>query len=357
MLLLEVDNACEYLRAQGRVQPDDDVAIESLPGGVSNQVLYVVIRNRPGAEFVLKQARSQLRVPDPWFSRLDRIWREVEVMHHCRQAIDRAQAATPSTALGTLETPRVLFEDRENFAFAMSAAPRQHQVWKQRLLAGEADAEIARQCGRLLGTLHAGTWHSAEVAQALDDRQVFDELRIDPYYRHVAAAHADLRPALEQLIDSVAHERHTLVHADYSPKNLLVWPTGLMMVDFETGHYGDPAFDLGFFLSHLVLKSIYHAPRCEPFLALTVAFWQEYQAQLFPRIGKPAYQSLVARGIQNLAGCALARVDGKSRVDYLSPAQQDRVRAFCRGLLLSPVETWDDVLTRVTGGAATAKLP
>jgi 5-methylthioribose kinase len=352
MLLLEPDNALAYLRARDHVRADDDVTIESLPGGVSNQVLYVLIRNRPGAEFVLKQAREQLRVPDPWFSRLDRIWREVEVMQHCRQAIERfaqrGREATAQPQSGTLETPRVLFEDRENYAFAMSAAPRQHQVWKQRLLAGEADSSIARQCGKLLATIHAGTWHSADVAQALDDRQVFDELRIDPYYHRVASVHPDLRPAIERLIDSVEQQRHALVHADYSPKNLLVWPTGLMMVDFETGHYGDPAFDLGFFLSHLVLKSIYHAPRNAPFLDLTLAFWDEYRQTLAPAVGEGAYGELVARGIQNLAGCALARIDGKSRVDYLvDEGPKETVRRFGRGLLLEPPGEWGEVLQRL----------
>ncbi len=72
------------------------------------------------------------------------------------------------------------------------------------------------------------------------------------------------------------------MHADFSPKNLLVYDggRGLMMVDFETGHYGDPAFDLGFFLSHLVLKAFYHAPRHEPLLELTEQFWIAYRETL-----------------------------------------------------------------------------
>jgi len=40
--------------------------------------------------------------------------------------------------------------------------------------------------------------------------------------------------------------RICLVLADFSPKNILITDQGIHLVDFETAHYGDPAFDLGF---------------------------------------------------------------------------------------------------------------
>ncbi len=67
-----------------------------------------------------------------------------------------------------------------------------------------------------------------------------------------------------------------LVLADFSPKNILVHARGLTLVDFETAHAGDPAFDLGFFLSHLLLKAVRAAPDHEPYLALTQSFRDAY---------------------------------------------------------------------------------
>ena len=121
-----------------------------------------------------------------------------------------------------------------------------------------------------------------------------------------------------------------------------------MMVDFETGHYGDPAFDLGFFLTHLVLKSIYHAPAgSTACLQLTEEFFTTYQAQ-FAAIASEAYAELIARGVRNLGGCLLARVDGKSPVEYLrDDAMRETVRRLARGLLLEPIHQWSDVLRRV----------
>jgi 5-methylthioribose kinase len=120
-----------------------------------------------------------------------------------------------------------------------------------------------------------------------------------------------------------------------------------MMVDFETGHYGDPAFDLGFFLSHLVLKAVYHAPNFEPFLSLTERFWESYRAGMIETLGPAVYAALVARGIRNFAGCAWARIDGKSQVEYLVDLpRRDGVRDLCRGLLREPPDQWSAVLER-----------
>jgi len=124
-----------------------------------------------------------------------------------------------------------------------------------------------------------------------------------------------------------------------------------MLVDFEVGHFGDPSFDLGFFLSHLVLKSLARAVD-DPvtgslLLDLTVEFWAAYQAKLLRRIETSEYNQLVRRAIQHFAGCAMARVDGKSPVDYLRPDTQDVVRRIASELLTTDVATWDQVLAVV----------
>src|SRR5437762_14156902 len=99
MLELNADNALDYLRQHRWLGPGT-ARVEVLSGGVSNQVLRV---STAGTRFVLKQSRPQLRTRDAWFSDLDRIYREQEVM----------QALEPLLPPGTV--PRVLFADRENY--------------------------------------------------------------------------------------------------------------------------------------------------------------------------------------------------------------------------------------------------
>ena len=337
MLLLDAINSTDYLRGRGWIDAQEQIEVTALAGGVSNRVLYVARRDRPGEDFVVKQVRDQLQVAEPWFARRERIFREIDVLCCCQRLL----AAPPRQERLRAETPRILAEDRENFVFTMSAAPREHRVWKQDLLAGRFDTQIAEQCGLLLGVLHARSWLDPDVAHRLADRTMFDELRLDPYYRFVARREPQWQPYFDRLVNSVGDQLLSLVHADFSPKNLLVSGDRLMMVDFETGHFGDPAFDLGFFMSHLLLKAVQHAPRGAAMLALASMFWSAYAEQLASTIGPAALQDLEARGVQHLAGCLWARVDGKSPVEYLvDPWRRAAVRQRSQRLFVEGVACW-----------------
>ena len=249
MRLVDVDSAAEYLRDIGRLDSDETVRVTELTGGVSNIVLLIERDAEGASSFVVKQARGQLRVAEPWFCSVERIWREVEVLRVCERVLrDADQDAAPTSDAVTADhnttafpatTPRLLFADDQNYLFGMSAAPP-HQVWKQHLLAGHAAPAIAHACGDLMGQLHAGTWADQRIARDLADRTFFNELRIEPFYRRVISAHPTLQPSLEQLIDSVEDHCLALVHGDFSPKNLLVFGSQLMLVDFEVGQVGDP---------------------------------------------------------------------------------------------------------------------
>ncbi len=169
----------------------------------------------------------------------------------------------------------------------------------------------------------------SDIAEKLGDRELFMQLRVDPYYRTLASARPEAQAPIDALIASLEDHPRALVHADFSPKNMLLFDEGeredLMLVDFETGHYGDPAFDLGFFLSHLVLKACYHLPDHARYLDLTQEFQKTYDSRLLPRIGEAELTALWTRGVQNFAGCAWARLDGKSPVEYLRDEPAPRV--------------------------------
>ncbi|MCI0335137.1 MAG: phosphotransferase [Planctomycetes bacterium] len=302
--------------------------------------MVVRVSRSHGEDLVLKQVREQLNVAEPWFCSVERIWREVDVLRQCERLVRCGRTNAPFG----VEVPRLLFEDRESYLYAMSAAPADHAVWKNELLTGVARRDIASSCGTLLGALHGGSWHDAVLARRLDDRQFFDDLRLDPYYRQIARVHGDLELAMKRLIDSVWSERHCLVHGDFSPKNLLVHGNRLMLIDFEVGHYGDPAFDLGFFLSHLVLKAFYHAPRQAPFFDLIDSFWSSYDEAMARVISSNELDALIGRSILNFAGCALARLDGKSKIDYLNDGcRRDAMRELCRRVFTEPPKRWTDV--------------
>jgi 5-methylthioribose kinase len=229
----------------------------------------------------------------------------------------------------------------------MTCAPDDAVTWKSHLMAGRLDPELAAQLGTILGTIHAGAVEHPALGGIFAETGHFDELRVDPYYRTTARAHPDLKPRIDALIaamDRPAHER-TLVLGDFSPKNILVHKRGLILLDFECAHAGDAAFDVGFFLSHLLLKTIRaasHDAACAPRLAeLVPCCWGAYRDRR--HLGAAAQGEFDERAIRHAAACCLARVDGKSPVEYLDAAGQRVARWFAREALCSRPATWDSL--------------
>jgi 5-methylthioribose kinase len=357
MRLVDSATAETYLRETRRIEPDERVCVRELSGGVSNIVLLVERPDRGGADFVLKQARARLRTRQAWFADVERAWREADVLAHCARLLDEHARRSPACTKLRVHSPRIVFEDRENYLLAITAAPRPNRSWKEDLLAGRVEPQIARACGRLLATLHGESWLNRELADRLGDRSLFEQLRVDPYYRTLAKARPETAGALARLIASLEEHPRSLVHADFSPKNLLVFSSGLMMVDFETGHFGDPAFDLGFFLSHLVLKACHHAPRHAEYLGLSRQFYESYDEAMAGAISTRELSDLWARGVQNFAACAWARLDGKSPVEYLSDSQSNAMRALCRTLFEAEPRDWPSAVDLCERAFAQCKGP
>ena len=326
MLELTPANAADYLRRQGVLGPGP-AEVEALGGGVSNAVLRV---RTPERVFILKQSRSQLRTRDAWFSDLDRVYREQEVM----------QVLHPLLPTGTV--PQVLFSDRSEYVFAMASAPDDARPWKDALLAGAIDAALGERTGTVLGRMHDATARDPALIDAFRDRAVFVQLRVEPFYRRIQERRPEVAHAVAPLIDGLLSAREALCHGDYSPKNILTHEHDFMLVDYETAHQGDPAMDLGFFLSHLLLKAARRPVDRRAVFDLTRAFWRGYAAEaaFAPRA------EMERRGAAHCGLCLLARIDGTSPVEYLpEEPKREAVRRLGRGLLLERPEAWEDVLT------------
>ncbi len=317
---LTTANAGAFLIEKGWITPGP-LHINLLGGGVSNVVLRVEAATQT---FVLKQSCPQLRTRDAWFSDLERVYREQEVM----------QLLEP--LLPPLTVPKVLFSDRENYVFAMSHAPAEARVWKHLLLEGHTDVAVAEQVGAVLGQMHDAT---TRLAEPFRDPTVFVQLRVEPFYRRVQERRPEVATAIEPIIERMLSQPTTLCHGDYTPKNMLVHEQGFTLVDYETAYFGDPSMDLGLCLCHLLLKAVKFADA--PYLSLTHAFWQGYRQTVTFR----PFAELQRHGIEHLGVCLLARVDGTSPVEYLDEAQRETARRLGRRILLERPATWDDVLS------------
>ena len=199
-----------------------------------------------------------------------------------------------------------------------------------------------------LVAIHAATAADPAVAAEFPTGDIFRAIRLEPYLLATARAHPDRATALQNLVDATEKTRRALVHGDVSPKNILAGPHGPVFLDAECATWGDPAFDLAFCLNHLLLKCIWTPAAAKDFLACFDAMSDAYLAG----VGWEPTADLEARAAHLLPGLLLARVDGKSPVEYITAEQdKNRVRWCARALLSDPVErlaavrsAWADAL-------------
>lgn len=308
-----------YLREAGLLRENESPGIERLTGGVSNRTVLVTREN--GEAWVVKQALAKLRVEVDWFGDPRRIEREANGLRHLERVLP-AGSITP-----------LLFEDPARHLLVMTAVPRPHRNWKEMLLAGRLEQGHVDQFADLLARLHRSSFGRRDLAEEFGDRSHFETLRLEPYYGYVAERCSAVAAFLRELIEDTLATRLTLVHGDYSPKNVLVREERLVLLDHEVIHFGDPGFDVGFGLTHLLSKAHHLAARRAAFAGAAHLFWQRYRAGL----GGPQWaESLERRAVRHTLGCLLARVAGRSRLEYLTPPRRRRQLDVAAGLSLHP---------------------
>ncbi|HEV2350302.1 MAG TPA: aminoglycoside phosphotransferase family protein [Terriglobia bacterium] len=323
-ILLSPENLPAYLEGKNLVKDAKDGVVRELGGGVSNIVLLVEWPGKPERRWVVKQSLGKLRVKDDWRSDRNRIFREAEAIRMLRPVLGQS-------------IPEVIHLDRSNYLYVMTAAPRGSTVWKESLLAcRRSDTAVAHDVGVLLARLISATEGEKVFKRRFGSQKNFEQLRVDPYYRTTALRHVQhhgIYRALQDLIEASSQVRFSLVHGDFSPKNILVRGRDVFLIDFEVVHWGDPSFDAGFLLNHLFLKA-FHRPQFAPIYFDAVrAFWKALRIAL----GPDPFGGFEGMTIRHLGGLMLSRIDGKSPVEYIQDeSTKEKVRKIAKGILLDP---------------------
>lgn len=324
----------EYLYRTGRLPKGETITTRILPGGVSCRT--VLIEFGDGRAWVLKQALARLRVQADWFSDPVRIHREAAGLRWL------SRLAPPGA------TVDFVFEDPVAHVLAMTAVPSPHANWKALLLERGPEADHAQQFGRLLGTIHrTGAAQAAALRVEFADLTFFEQLRLEAYYRSTAAKVPAAAEFYARLIADTLGHRETIVHGDFSPKNILLCAGRLVLLDHEVIHWGDPGFDLGFALTHLLAKARHVSGRRDAFAQAARSFWSAYAAEttgFFP--------GLEERAVRHTLGCLLARVDGRSPLEYLTPAERAAQRAAVLAQISTPPLAVGDLIAIMTAASA-----
>lgn len=321
------------LRRAGLVAAGAEPRFVALTGGVASDIWKVEVGWRV---IVVKRALPKLRVEAEWLAPVSRNASEAGWFLVAR-------------AIAPGAVPEILFHDPASGLFAMPYfPPEQYPVWKAQLRDGAVDLAFAAQVGRTLARIHAATMDNAAVAQQFANDDTFHAIRLEPYLEATARRHPVFLDALMALSRETLACHQALVHGDVSPKNILAGPDGPVFLDAECAWYGDPAFDVAFCLNHLLLKCLWNRGAAQHYLAAFDALAAAY----FGAFPQATADAIEARAARLLPALFLARVDGKSPVEYVTTDHdRDLVRAAAMPLIHTPAtrlaaiaQTWAETL-------------
>lgn len=319
------DVITRYLKERGIASDTSEVRVQALTGGVSCDVFAVT-----GADLdvVVKRALPQLRTAQEWHADTARV-------HTEGQALQAVVGIEPRTV------PVVV--DLGDEYLVMQRAPQEWVPWKTRLLGGQIDPAVAARLGEFLGQVQRASVSGAIDGGPFADRQVFRQLRAIPFHEQVSVVHPELRDAVRTTIAMMAEPSGCLVHGDYTPKNILTgpWAADTWVIDWEVAHLGDPTFDPAWVVGHLLLKGLRDA-------TAVTALHQAATAFLAARAGVAGAPELdTAQLLRQIGVLLVARVDGRSPVDYLTASRSVAARELgCRILLDQPDsidQPWKDI--------------
>lgn len=299
---------------------------EPLAGGVSSDIWRIDL---PSGPVCVKRALAKLRVRADWQAPVERNLYEARWMQVANQAVPGV-------------TPALLGQDAATGTLAMAYLPAvRYPLWKGKLRDGQVDPAFAAAVARALVRIHAATAAQPSLAADFPTDRIFHDIRLEPYLTQSGRAHPDLAGRMQALIETTQRNKHALVHGDISPKNILCGPDGPVFLDAECAWWGDPAFDLAFCQNHLLLKCLWVPSKRDALLACFRAMTAAY----LPQVSWEPPAAFEARAAHLLPALLLARVDGKSPVEYITTdADRHTVRKVARRLLLAPADGLADVV-------------
>lgn len=314
----------KWLREDGQLDAGP-ARLTPLTGGVSCEILKVEQGDR---KFVVKRALAKLRVASEWLADVSRNAVEFDFFWTMKDAL-----------AGSI--PQALFHNPDRGYFTMEYLEEGWSNWKELLLAGNIDPAHGILAGTLMGKLHSHSWQDQGLAKTFDTLENFRQLRMDPYLRTAAKFRPEVREELLKEADRIESCHLCLIHGDFSPKNLLLKGSRMVLLDAEVANFGDPSFDVAFLQTHLFLKGLYCAPKSVIWEETAKSAWDSYCEIMGDRMN----ETLEKHCAHLLAALMLARVDGKSPVEYLPAPKQDLTRRFAISMLLEKPSTMQAMRT------------
>jgi S-methyl-5-thioribose kinase len=319
-----------YLRGAGVLDPGVPARVE--PAGRGNLNLVRRVRPAHGPSWIVKHAPPCVAgFPDfPLTSeRIVFEWRYARILDELAPAL---AGFAPAVRHFDAAARVLVMED-------LGAAPG----LESRLAAGEAPLAALLRFGSLLAQVHASSAPRARELEPgfanhemrrLDGEQMFRApwtAEVPGLPAELAAARDELRgdagfqTRIAELAAEYARSREALVHGDAKAPNVLLQGDRPRLIDAEFAHVGDPAFDLGVALGHLLLHTASGEARRAREPAWT-ALLEGYR-------GAGAPDARLERALRYAGAVAIAHVVGPSRLHFART--QDALELIAQGRKLT----------------------
>ena len=290
---------------------------KKITDGVSSDIWYV---NSNEIEFCIKRALSKLTVKEDWFAPIERNNFEANYFNVCKQILPDS-------------FPKILGHDDKKYILAMEwFNENDYNLWKKELLNKKISLSDTESIASILAKIHSTFFNKKEYEKKFSNDKTFFDIRIEPYIIFSSNHYPEYKSRFLDVASSLKTNKSTLIHGDFSPKNILIGKKSPVILDAETACWGDGIFDLAFCSNHLILKSILNSDKKKDYIIALNKFINKYLNEL--KISEK--NNYIIRFLNLIPVLMLARVDGKSPVEYFNEAQKEHVRFIGKSLLEEP---------------------
>tara|TARA_A100001011_G_scaffold378060_1_gene442412 strand:- start:5992 stop:6996 length:1005 start_codon:yes stop_codon:yes gene_type:complete len=293
--------------------------------GVSSDIWYV--KTEKQEEFCIKRALAKLTVKEDWYAPVNRSNFEAIYFKYCKK-------------IAPENFPKILGHDNKKFILAMEwYNPNEFEVWKKKLLKKNIELKDAKNVSNLLLKKHKKFFNKKIYQKKFSNDDTFYSIRIEPYILFTSKKYPEFKAQFDKVAKSLTSNKKTLIHGDFSPKNILIKANKPVILDAETACWGDPIFDLAFCNNHLLLKSLLQNGLGSKFLHLSFHFINNY----IKKITWEEKKYFTNRLFDIIPLLLLARIDGKSPVEYFNLKQKNHTRALAKEILNSKIKNLEQL--------------
>lgn len=318
-----------FLVQRDVIDPDQQIGIETV--GAADNVNVLKILADENTSYILKQCLNTRGYDHP-----------LNEFRTVREAIayEKLSRCFHENNVEGIGLPNVIVNDDVNciavYEYIPDTATQYHKILRQYRSANvERDMEDIRKMGEALAHIHTFSTNAdfSDLSLSRDQRKI--AIRMPHYHLIISKRFPEYSDSILDSVNTLLSRDDVLVHADYTPRNILSDPDDNMLwiLDLEFAHMGHPAWDLASFLNYLFTTEASHGYKYELSFESLFEFWEAYteHSEVSGDLEGPTVAELPVR--------ILNRLYGRHPYPWLSVSLTDPLESIVEQMYRDDVDT------------------